>query len=199
MLFNFIVEIATQIIETLGYPGIFILMALESTAMPVPSEAVMPFAGFLIAQSKLNFWLVMIVSTLAGIVGSLISYAIGAFGGKPLLERYGKYILIQKEELDKTEKWFKKKGSMTILISRFIPGVRHVISIPAGIGRMALAPFIIFTAIGVFLWNLFLVWLGVILEENYHLIPKYSSIIDIFVVIGIIFIIIYFVKKIKHK
>src|SRR3989344_4737025 len=126
ILFSYIVNL----ISKLGYYGIFFFMMLESMIFPIPAEAVMPFAGFLVAQNRLNFWLVFFVSSLASLAGSLISYYMGFFGGRRFVHKFGKYLLLDEESLKNTEHFFKKYGEKTILIGRFIPVVRHLISIP---------------------------------------------------------------------
>jgi membrane protein DedA with SNARE-associated domain len=176
----------TAFIGWLGYPGILILMAMESMIFPVPSEAVMPFAGFLIAEGKLTFTGVIFFSTLGSIIGSLISYYIGAWGGRPILKKYGKYLCLNNHHLDVTEKFFKTHGELTIFICRFIPVVRHLISIPAGIGKMNLARFIVFTAIGAVIWNAFLAYMGYLLKSNWEEVIKYSSLLDVFVILVLI-------------
>src|SRR3989338_1196917 len=177
MLFERLSELFTGIIASTGYFGIFILMVLESMVAPVPSELVMPFAGFLVADGKLNLWLVIIISTIASVTGSLISYFIAYFGGKELIHKFGKFVLLDKDELEWTERWFQKRGSITILISRFIPVVRHLISLPAGLARMDLKRFIFFTTIGATAWNTFLLLVGMqlraergggVLNDNKH-------------------------------
>jgi membrane protein DedA with SNARE-associated domain len=179
----FIAEFATHLIETLGYPSVFILMVMESMVFPVPSEAVMPFAGFLIVQKSFSFAMVIMVSTAGSIVGSLISYAIGYYGGMPFVKKFGKYALLDVEELEATQRFFKKRGEITILICRFIPVVRHLISIPAGIGKMNLLTFSVFTVIGAGLWNAFLTYVGYVLKNNWAQVMKYSHVIDIVVVV----------------
>jgi membrane protein DedA with SNARE-associated domain len=195
-----LVNVFVHIIGSLGYFGVFFLMTLESMIFPVPSEAVMPFAGFLIAEAKMSFIWVIIVSTLGSIVGSLISYAIGFYGGKPFVQKFGKWFLLNEHHLDITEKYFKEKGEITIFISRFIPVIRHLISIPAGIGRMNLLRFSLFTIIGAGLWNVFLVYVGIVLRNNWQEILKYSRIIDIIIVavllVGVCF---YIFKLIKSR
>ncbi len=183
MLFERLSELFTSIIASTGYPGIFVLMVLESMVAPVPSELVMPFAGFLVADGKLNLWLVIIVSSLASITGSLISYYIAYFGEKELIHKFGRFVFLDKEELEWTEGWFRKHGSITILISRFIPVVRHLISIPAGLGRMDLKRFILFTLVGATAWNTFLLYVGIQLRERWELVKQYSKPLDIIVVI----------------
>jgi len=196
---EFIVHYATLIIEKTSYLGVGFLMILESMFMPVPSEAVMPFAGFLWFDGKLTFWGIVLASTLGSIIGSLISYYIGAYGGRPFVRRFGKYFLINEHHLEKTEQFFKKRGEITIFISRFIPVVRHLISLPAGFGRMNRVKFSIYTIIGAGLWNAFLTWLGYHLGSNWETIRKYSEIIDIVLIILIIAVIIFFIYKQRQR
>lgn len=183
MIFERLSGLFTGIIASTGYLGVFILMALESMVAPVPSELVMPFAGFLVADGTFNFWVVILVSTLASITGSLISYYIAFFGEKELIHKFGKFVLLDKEELEWTQRWFEKRGSITILISRFIPVVRHLISIPAGLARMDLKKFILFTAIGATAWNTFLLWVGMQLRERWELVHSYSRQLDVLVIL----------------
>jgi membrane protein DedA with SNARE-associated domain len=183
MIFERLSEFFVSIISATGYLGVFILMVLESMVAPVPSELVMPFAGFLVANGKLNLWLVIVLSSLASITGSLISYFVAYFGEKELIHRFGKFVFLDKEELEWTERWFRKHGSITILISRFIPVVRHLISIPAGLGRMNLKHFIVYTAVGATAWNTFLLWVGIQLREHWELVKQYSEPLDVIVVI----------------
>ncbi len=184
-LVNFIV----YFIGSTGYISLVILMMLESTFMPVPSEAVMPFAGFLIEEGKFNFPEVIIFSTLGSIVGSLISYYIGAWGGRPFIDKFGRYVMLNRHHLEVTENYFKKYGDITILICRFIPIVRHLISIPAGLGRMNLFKFILFTIIGAGIWNAILAYAGYLLKSNWTEIMKYSQIADIVVIVVIVIVI----------
>lgn len=196
---EFIAEYATLIIATTGYPGIFLLMVLESMVFPVPSEAVMPFAGFLIVDGQFTWTGVIIASTLGSIVGSLISYGIGYYGGKPFIARFGKYLMLNQHHLELSEKFFSKRGEITILIGRFIPVVRHLISIPAGFGKMNLFKFCLFTILGAAIWNTFLTWIGTRLKENWSEVMKYSHIIDLVIVavLGIAFLY-YLWKLIRH-
>lgn len=199
MLFEFIVEMITAAMSTGGYPVLFILMALESMIAPIPSEAVMPFAGFLAANGRFSFLGVILVSSLASVFGSVVSYWLGLFGGRRFILRFGKYLLLDEEHLEWTEKWFKKSGEKTIFISRFIPVVRHLISIPAGIGRMNLKKFIIYTFLGATMWNSFLAWLGLLLKERWEMIHHYSSQIDIVIVVLLAVCIFYFIYKLIKK
>jgi len=182
---EWIAATAVAIIGASGYPGVFILMLLESMVFPVPSEAVMPFAGFLIVDGKFTFTGVILASTLGSIAGSLLSYAIGYYGGRPFIERFGKFLLLDTHHLEVSERFFAKRGDITILISRFIPVVRHLISIPAGFGKMNLWKFSIYTIIGAGCWNAFLTWVGYELKNNWAEVMTYSHVIDL-VVVGVL-------------
>ena len=131
----------TYIIEQGGYWGAGFLMMLESMVVPVSSELVMPFVGFLVAEGKFSSIIAISATSLGSIVGSLVSYCMGYYGGRPLVLKVGRYLLLNREHLEWTERWFARHGSWTIFVSRFIPVVRHLISIPAGFGRMRIAPF----------------------------------------------------------
>ncbi len=186
---EFLATYITAFIQQTWYITVFVWMIMESMIFPVPSEAIMPFAGFLVATKHFSLRGVIIISTLGSIIWSLLSYAIGYYGGKPFVRKFWKYFLLDEEELHSTEKFFQKKWHITIFISRFIPVVRHLISLPAGMGKMNLTEFIIYTIIGAGLWNTFLTLVGKYLKENRELVMKYSSVVDIVVLailIGII-------------
>ena len=188
----------SNLISAVGYFGIFILMILESMVFPVPSEAVMPFAGYLASTGRFNFILVLAISTIGTLTGSLISYYIG-LKGEHLIRKYHKLFLLNEHHLDYTNNFFIKNGSKTIFIARFIPVIRHLISIPAGMGKMNLKKFIVYTLLGGFIWNFILTYLGYKLGENWKLISDYSKIIDIFIIALIIIVIAYFVYNKKFK
>lgn len=182
-----------------GYFGLFVLMALESMIAPVPSEIVMPFAGYLVLQGRFSFWAAVFVSGLGSVFGSLVSYYMGVYLGRPFILKFGKYLLLEEEHLEWTEKWFKKQGSKTIFISRFVPVVRHLISIPAGIAKMSFKKFALYTFIGATLWNMMLLYAGFKLGEHWDKIHKYSRELDIIFVIGVVIFIGYFIWKHHHK
>jgi membrane protein DedA with SNARE-associated domain len=187
----------TLFINQCSYVGIFVLMALESMVVPIPSELVMPFAGFLIFMGQFGVVPVIVASTLGSIVGSLLSYGMGMLG-EPVVLRYGRYLLLNPHHLEWTQNFFNRHGGKTIFIARFIPVVRHLISIPAGLARMPLLPFILYTAVGATLWNGFLTYLGVRLKENWPIIQRYTHIIDCFVVAGLIMAAVYLAWKLKQ-
>jgi membrane protein DedA with SNARE-associated domain len=192
---DIVVTWVVKIIELMSYPGIAFLMALESMIFPLPSEAVLPFAGFLISEGELNLWLVALAATVGSLIGSWVSYEIGYYGGKPFLKRWGKYFLLNETHLDWTEQWFLKYGDKTIFFSRLIPVVRHFISIPAGMTKMNRTKFFIYTFAGAFIWNLFLTWVGVLLGKEWSRITQYTKPFEIIVLIIIVGFIAWFVFK----
>ena len=145
---------------TLGYAGVFILMLLESASLPVPSEVVLPFAGYLVFTGSMNFAAVVLVSTVAGVVGALTDYYLAAKLGRPIIERLFRWSGMKPEHLDRAERWLSEKGSWSILVARFIPGMRSAISLPAGALRMRLGAFVGMTLVGSFGWSFLLVYLG---------------------------------------
>jgi membrane protein DedA with SNARE-associated domain len=196
MITNLISEFAIRFLDTAGYTGAGILMAFESMIAPVPSEAVMPFVGFQVADGKWNLACAIFATSLGSIIGSLISYYLGYYGGKPLVLKVGKYLLLDQHDLELTEKFFHKKGGViTLFISRFVPVVRHLISIPAGIGKMPLVPFILATLIGATMWNSFLLFLGMYLRQNWKIIQTYSHQADIVVVAGLVLGLAWFIRS----
>jgi membrane protein DedA with SNARE-associated domain len=194
-LFGMIGAFALGTIAYLGYIGIFFLMMLESMIVPVPSEFVMPFAGFLVAQGTFSFLLVIIASTLGSITGSLIFYYIGKTGGHRLVEKYGKYVLVDAEDIRKTEEWFQKRGDLTVFLARLIPVVRHLISFIAGIGKMNVKKFTLYTILGATLWNGILTYLGFILGQHWNEVSQYLEELDIIIVILLIVGCLYFAYR----
>lgn len=186
-------EFVVNTIGFLGYPGIAVLMALESMIFPMPSELVMPFAGFLVADGKMSFWLIILFSSIGSLAGSLVSYYIGYYGGNRFILKFGKYFLLDVTDLEKTERWFHHKGEKTIFISRFVPVVRHLISIPAGIGKMNLKRFCFYTILGATMWNAFLAYCGYILGQNWELARHYSEYASMVAAVLIVLIGAYFV------
>ena len=199
MIVEKIVEYITLGMSAGGYFGLFALMALESMIAPVPSEVVMPFAGYLVLQGRFDFWIVLLVSGLGSIFGSVLSYYIGFYGGRPFVLRYGKYLLLDKEHLEWTENWFRKQGNKTIFISRFIPVVRHLISIPAGIAKMTIHKFVIYTFLGATIWNFILLYAGFKLGEHWDKIHQYSKELDIIFVALVILFFVYFIWKHRER
>jgi len=196
---EFLIVYFTIFIEKAGYFGVFVLMTMESMVFPVPSEAVMPFAGFLWFEGKMTFLAIFVASTVGSIVGSLLSYTIGKYGGKAFINKFGKYLLLNEHHLVQTEQFFQKYGEKTIFISRFIPIVRHLISLPAGVGKMNIYKFSIYTIAGASIWNAFLAYLGYQLGSRWEVIRKYSEVLDVVVIACIILAIGYLVLKTRKK
>ena len=165
MLSSFFHWLADTIIR-LGYPGILVLMAIESSVLPLPSELVMPPAGYLAAKGQMNGVLAVAAGTLGSVIGALVNYALALFVGEPLLRKYGRYVLVSARSLDRTEAFFRRHGEISTLIGRLLPVVRHLISIPAGVSRMSLGRFIFFTALGAGLWCAILTYLGWIIGRH---------------------------------
>lgn len=183
------------VISIFGYAGVLLLSLLESAGIPIPSEIIVPFSGFLVFQQKFIFWLVVLAATIGNILGSLIAWWIGKKGGRPLIERYGKYILLSKRDLDLTEKWFQRKGSLTVFIGRLIPIVRTYISFPAGIAKMPILPFVIYSFAGALIWSWLLGYIGFALGEHWREIGNWLHKFDLIIVLGIIAGIAYWIKR----
>jgi membrane protein DedA with SNARE-associated domain len=157
------------LIETvfaLGYPGIVLLMAIESSFLPLPSELVMPPAGYLAAAGRMHAGLAVLAGAAGSVIGALFNYYFAVYVGEPFLRRYGKYVLVSSRNLDRSEAFFRRHGEIGTFVGRFIPVIRHLISIPAGMARMALGRFALFTAIGSGLWCAVLVYIGWLLGRN---------------------------------
>ncbi|MEP6863526.1 MAG: DedA family protein [Deltaproteobacteria bacterium] len=169
-----------------GYPGLFLLITLESTLVPIPSELVMPFAGILAARGEFSLPVILVINSTAALLGSGISYWIGAAGGKPLLLRYGKFALIRAKDIELTERFFARHGKATIFIGRFLPVVRHIISVPAGIARMPLPAFFTQTFLGSTIWGAILIVLGYHFGESFLATARQLKHVDL--IIGVVII-----------
>jgi membrane protein DedA with SNARE-associated domain len=184
-----IISFTKNIIDTVslwGYPGIFGLMILESSSLPVPSEVILPFSGYLVSTGQLNLWITIIVATVAAIVGSLIDYYIGLKGIEALSKRrvLGR-VLFSMDQLAFADKWFTKYGSLTIFLTRLIPGIRTLISFPAGAAKMPLTKFLIYTTAGCILWNSLLIYVGYYLGNNWPEVASVSHYILIAVIVAL--------------
>lgn len=178
-----IVEWVMMVIRTMGYPGIVLLMAIESACIPLPSEVIMPFSGALcgvaVAASQkppaapMDLWLVALAGAVGCAVGSALAYWVGIAGGRSLVERYGKYLLIRKRDIDMSDRWFARWGGRAVFISRLLPVVRTFISLPAGIARMPFVPFIILSFVGSYPWCWLLAYVGKVLGENWRTLRSY--------------------------
>lgn len=173
-------------IQLIGYPGIFLAMFVEGIITPIPSEIIVPFAGHLAAKGVFNIWLVIFVSSLGALLGSTGAYYIGYGVGRPFIRKWGKYFRIREEHMKRVEEWFEKYGDISILIGHSMPGTRSFISFPAGIGKMRLRNFMIFTFIGAMIWNTVLALLGYFLGEAVFKLAETFEYFDMAVILGVL-------------
>ncbi len=172
-------------------------MVAESALIPIPSEVIMPFSGYLVSTGKFNVILVIIAGSIGNLVGALISYFVGMYLGREFVSKYGKYVLLKKSHLEFAESYFKKYGDGSTFISRLLPAIRTYISLPAGVAKMNLKKFAVFTLIGSIIWNTALTYIGIKLGEEWDSIRKYSNYFDAIVVIVVIVVIIAYWRKRK--
>ncbi|HEY6164925.1 MAG TPA: DedA family protein [Nitrososphaeraceae archaeon] len=177
-------EFITSVISSLGYGGIFFLMILESALIPIPSEIIMPFSGFLVSSGKLGSVGVILAGSLGNLVGSVITYYLGIRLGRAFLIKYGKYILFRVHHLVWTEQLFQKYGDKISFVGRLLPGVRTYISLPAGIGKSNFIRFVLYTLVGSIIWNSLLTYGGIQLGRSWQHIDKYSGYLDIIAVVA---------------
>jgi membrane protein DedA with SNARE-associated domain len=175
-----------NIVRVFGYPGVFVLITLESTLVPIPSELVMPLAGYMASKGTFSLPVILVINSGAALLGSGLCYWIGVVGGKPFLVKYGKYFLVRQHDIEKTEAFFAKHGKKTILIGRFLPVIRHVISVPAGIARMPLRAFFLQTFLGSTIWGGALILLGHYVGSNWETFAKPLKRVDL--LIGVILV-----------
>ncbi|HEX7324374.1 MAG TPA: DedA family protein [Rhodanobacteraceae bacterium] len=168
-----VAALVIAVISHLRYAGIVLLLAIESACIPLPSEVVLPFSGYLVYRGTLNLWLVAVAGAVGCVIGSWIAYGVGAWGGRPLVERYGKYLLISKHDLDLADRWFRNRGEVTIFVGRLLPVVRTFIAFPAGVARMPLWRFTLYTFLGSLVYCWFLAWIGVRLGEHWDTLGAY--------------------------
>ncbi len=154
-------------ISALGYAGVLLLMAIESACIPLPSEVIMPFSGYLVSQGQLTLWGVALAGALGCVLGSLVAYYVGLWGGRPLVQKYGRYLLISHHDLDLADRWFGRHGDITIFVGRLLPVVRTFIAFPAGVSRMPLLKFVAYTFVGSLIWCWCLAWVGMRLGEHW--------------------------------
>ncbi|HTL39287.1 MAG TPA: DedA family protein [Methylomirabilota bacterium] len=192
-----------HVIDVLGYAGVGLLMAIESAAIPLPSEIIMPFAGFLAASGRFSLVWLAVVGALGSALGSGITYSLGYFGGRKLIEKYGHYVFLSQNELEFTEKFFRRFKHAANYLGRVIPVVRTFISIPAGIAKTPFVPFFIASFLGSFIWSFFLAWLGLKLGENWKILEtyfhKFDLIIIVLIILGVIYLIYSHRRQNKHS
>jgi membrane protein DedA with SNARE-associated domain len=185
-----------------GYLGVMVAMAIESAMIPLPSELILPYAGFLISDTSQlepltagpwSFWIVVVVATIGNTLGSLVAYAIGAYGGRPFLERYGRYLLIRPHEIELADRLFERRGAAIVFIGRLLPIVRTFISFPAGVARMPLGRFIVYSTAGALLWSILLVYAGTVLGANWVEIRHALQPFDLAIAVAVVGAVVLFV------
>ena len=172
----FLVQFVTQVIQGGGYAGIAALMGIESACIPLPSEIIMPFAGYLVYKGVFSLVGVATAGAIGCNVGSVVAYWIGAWGGRPLVERYGKWVLMSRHDLDRMTHFFNKYGGITVLAGRLLPVVRTFIAFPAGIAKMPQLRFHLYTFVGSWPWCFVLAYVGMKLGEQWHTDPRFKEI-----------------------
>ena len=172
-------------ISSLGYLGIIALMAIESACVPLPSEVIMPFSGFLVWEGQFNLWLTGLAGAVGCVVGSVIAYWVGYWGGRPLVQRYRRYLLISGRDLQRADGWFDRYGDSTVFFSRLLPLIRTFISLPAGIARMHFGRFVLYTFLGSFPWCLALSYLGYRMGRHWESLRTYFHDFDMVILLAI--------------
>ncbi|MBE3552321.1 MAG: DedA family protein [Kyrpidia tusciae] len=192
-------DFTIQLVQSYGYLGIFIGMTLESACIPLPSEVIMPFAGYMVGRGFLNLGWVILAGTAGNVVGSLIAYYVGIRGGRAFLERYGRYIWIHHRHLDQADHWFARRGEVTVFVGRLLPAIRTFISLPAGIARMPVGRFILYSAVGSLPWVWVLALVGVKLGQHWESIQHYTHPLTLAVGVAVLAAIVIFVVRGKRK
>lgn len=188
------------VISTMGYGGIVLLMAIESACIPLPSEIIMPFAGYLVFKGELTLWGIALAGAVGCVVGSIPAYYLGMFGGRPLVEKYGKYVLISKRDLDMADRWFEKYGDVIIFIARLLPAVRTFIAFPAGVAKMNMTKFIIYTFVGSLIWCFLLGYAGMKFGQHWDSLKVYFHQFHyVIIVAGVIFVMWYVRRHFKNE
>ena len=183
------------VISSMGLPGIVLLMAIESACIPLPSEVIMPFSGYLVFLGKYSLWSVGLAGAAGCVVGSVPAYYLGMYGGRPLIEKYGKYVLMSHHDLDLAERWFARHGEATVFFARLLPVVRTFIAFPAGVARMDMKRFIGYTLAGSLPWCLGLAYVGMVMGERWPTLKGYFHKFDLLIGAVIVAGIVWYVRR----
>lgn len=186
---------ALSVIDKTGYVGVFILSALESAAIPIPSEIVVPFAGFLASSGRFGFWSVVMIATLANLVGAIFLYLISRGGFRWVLEKYGKYFFVQAKDLERADDWFAKHGATAVFFSRMLPIIRTFIPLSAGVARMNFSKFVILTFLGSLPWNLGLAYVGFKAGNNWTVLHPYFQKLNYIIILVLVVIVVRYIWK----
>ncbi len=194
-----LLDFVQYVYGAIGWPGVVVMMAVESACIPLPSEIIMPLAGWFLIQDRGGgeqwLFLAAFYGALGNLIGSLAAYSAGAWGGRPLLQRFGRYVLISPEEIERAERWFTRYGDRAVFISRVLPVVRTFISLPAGVARMDVRRFAVLSFVGSFPWSLGLAWAGFLLGENWERIREWMRPADIPILIVLVALVAWYVYR----
>ncbi len=194
--------IIVAVISALGYFGVILLMAIESACVPLPSEIIMPFAGYLVSTGHMNFWLVGLAGAFGCVLGSMVAYWAGMYGGRPVVEKYGKYLLLSRHDLDIADRLFAKYGEAIVFVARLLPAIRTFIAFPAGVARMNVTRFIFYTFAGSLPWCLGLAYVGMKLGEKWNkdeTLKTWFHRFDFLIGIAVLLLVVWWVwRHIKH-
>lgn len=183
------------VISTLGYGGIVLLMAIESACIPLPSEIIMPFSGYLVFKGEMTLWGVALAGAIGCVVGSIPAYYLGMYGGRPLVEKYGKWVLISHHDLHIADRWFEKHGEIIIFVGRLLPAVRTFIAFPAGIAHMHMGRFIAYTFAGSLIWSWLLAYAGMKMGENWESLKVYFHQFHHVIVFAAVVFMVWYVRR----
>ena len=183
------------VISRMGLPGIVLLMAIESACIPLPSEVIMPFSGYLVFLGKYSLWSVGLAGAIGCVVGSVPAYYLGMYGGRPLIEKYGKYVLLSHRDLDLADRWFVRHGEATVFFARLLPVIRTFIAFPAGVARMDMKRFIAYTFAGSLPWCLGLAYVGMVMGEKWPTLRGYFHKFDLLIGAVLIAGIVWYVRR----
>ncbi len=189
---QYLIPLLEGVFRSVGYLGVFLAMTVESACIPLPSEIILPLAGWMVSLGDFNFWLASLAGTLGCTLGSAIAYWVGALGGRPLLLRYGRYVLISPHEVDTADRWFARYGEATVFFSRLLPVVRTFISFPAGVVRMNFLRFFLYTTLGSLPWSLALVYAGKLLGDNWLVVREFLGRFDYVIVLAVVALVVLF-------
>lgn len=190
-----IFQMVIDLIDMWGYPAILIGMALESANIPIPSELIFGFAGYLVFLGRLDFNLAVIAGVVGGLIGSIVSYLVGYYGGPNFVTRYGRYVFLSEKNVAMAQKWFDRYGLITVLVARLLPVVRTFISLPAGFARVNFAKFVIYTILGSVPWTIALVYIGMLLGENWPTMRTIGHEASLVVAGGLFILAIYYIIR----
>lgn len=182
-------QLITGVIANFGYTGIAAAMAFESACIPLPSEVILPFGGYLVSRGVLGFWETVLAGTIGGTIGSIVAYLVGLNGGRPFLRKYGSYIFFSEKEFSIAENWFNRYGEATVFFTRLMPVIRTFISLPAGIAAMPFGRFVVYTFLGSLPWSILLVFVGRQLGANWEALSPIFHRFDVVIAAGLILLV----------